>query len=169
MLNTKFWPILTIFIPVIIIMRAVIQRVLEASVHIDGIEKASIGQGLLVLIGIENADTLEDVEWLSGKIIRLRIFGDANQLMNLSVGDVNGDIIAVSQFTLHASTKKGNRPSFIRASRPETAIPLYEAFLRQLSAELGKPVKSGEFGAFMKVGLINDGPVTIIMDSKNKE
>jgi D-tyrosyl-tRNA(Tyr) deacylase len=150
-------------------MRAVIQRVREASVIIDGNEKASIGKGLLVLLGIEEADNLEDVEWLSGKILRLRIFGDENQLMNLSVQEVNGEILAVSQFTLHASTKKGNRPSFIRASKPETAIPLYEAFLSQLSADFGKPVKAGEFGADMKVRLENDGPVTIIIDTKMKE
>ena len=150
-------------------MRAVIQRVTEASVIINGIEKAAIGKGLLVLVGIEDSDNLGDMEWLSGKIVRLRIFGDENQLMNLSVQEVDGHILAVSQFTLHASTKKGNRPSFIKASKPEIAVPLYEAFLRQLSADLGKQVKSGEFGADMKVSLVNDGPVTIIIDTKNKE
>ncbi len=150
-------------------MRAIIQRVSEASVIINAVEKSSIGPGLLVLVGLEDSDNPEDVLWLSGKIARLRIFGDENGLMNLSLREVNGEILVVSQFTLHASTKKGNRPSFIKAARPETAIPLYEAFLGQLSADTGKAVKSGEFGAFMKVRLINDGPVTIIMDTKSKE
>jgi D-tyrosyl-tRNA(Tyr) deacylase len=150
-------------------MRAVIQRVKEASVTIHGSVKSSIGLGLLVLVGIEDSDDRDDIEWLCGKIIRLRIFSDDHQLMNLSVMDVGGEILAVSQFTLHASTRKGNRPSFIKASKPETAIPLYEEFLRRLSDNLGKPVHSGEFGADMKVGLINDGPVTIIIDTKNKE
>lgn len=150
-------------------MRAVVQRVSEASVAINGKEKAAIRHGLLVLIGIEDADHADDVEWLSGKIVRLRIFADAENLMNLSVQEAGGEILAVSQFTLHASTKKGNRPSFIKASKPETAIPLYEKFLNQLSADLGKPVKSGEFGADMKVSLVNDGPVTIIIDTKNRE
>lgn len=150
-------------------MRAVVQRVSEASVTINGREKAVIGPGLLVLVGIEDADHPEDVEWLSGKIARLRIFADDQNLMNLSVQEAQGEILAVSQFTLHASTKKGNRPSFIRASRPESAIPLYESFLEKLSAELGKPVKSGEFGADMQVRLVNDGPVTIIIDTKNRE
>jgi len=150
-------------------MRAVIQRVKKASVNIEGQEKAVIGKGLLVLIGIEDQDTPDDVEWLAGKIIRLRIFSDENQLMNISVREVNGEILTVSQFTLHASTKKGNRPSFIKASKPEHAVPLYHAFLKQLSTELGKPVLSGEFGADMQVALINDGPVTIIIDTKMKE
>jgi D-tyrosyl-tRNA(Tyr) deacylase len=150
-------------------MRTVIQRVKEASVVINGVEKASIGQGLLVLVGIEDSDNRDDIEWLTGKIVRLRIFSDENKLMNLSVQEVNGEILAVSQFTLHAGTKKGNRPSFIKASKPETAFSLYEVFLSKLSEYLGKLVKSGEFGADMKVHLINDGPVTIIIDTKNKE
>ncbi|MGC8744515.1 MAG: D-aminoacyl-tRNA deacylase [Verrucomicrobiia bacterium] len=150
-------------------MRAVIQRVLESSVTINGEKKASIGKGLLVLLGIEDADTEEDIEWLAGKIARLRIFSDSQGLMNLSIQDVGGDIIVVSQFTLFASTKKGNRPSFIRASKPEFAIPMYEKFLKKLSQESGKPVKCGEFGADMKVSLINDGPVTIFIDSKIRE
>ena len=150
-------------------MRAIIQRVTGASVTIKGMEKSAIRKGLLVLTGLEESDTLEDVRWLSGKIARLRIFGDAQGLMNLSLQEIDGEILVVSQFTLHASTKKGNRPSFIRAARPETAIPLYEAFLRQLSEDSGKPVKSGEFGAYMEVRLINDGPVTLFMDTKNKE
>ncbi|MFO7369929.1 MAG: D-aminoacyl-tRNA deacylase [Bacteroidales bacterium] len=150
-------------------MRAVVQRVREASVSINGKEKAAIGKGLLVLVGIEDADNSEDVEWLSGKIARLRIFADDQNLMNLSVQEAEGEILAVSQFTLHASTKKGNRPSFIRASKPETAIPLYEDLLNRLSADLGKPVKSGEFGADMQVSLLNDGPVTIIIDTKIRE
>ena len=150
-------------------MRAVIQRVSEASVTINGKEKAAIGKGLLVLVGVEDADNYEDVEWLSGKIVRLRIFGDDQNLMNLSVQEAGGEILAVSQFTLHASTKKGNRPSFIKASKPETAIPLYEDLLNRLSADFGKPVKSGEFGADMQVSLMNDGPVTIIIDTKKKE
>jgi D-tyrosyl-tRNA(Tyr) deacylase len=133
------------------------------------VEKSSIGTGLLVLVGLEDSDGPEDVRWLSGKITRLRIFGDENGLMNLSLQEINGEILVVSQFTLHASTKKGNRPSFIKAARPEIAIPLYKAFLGQLSEEAGKVVQSGEFGAYMEVRLINDGPVTIIMDSKNKE
>jgi D-tyrosyl-tRNA(Tyr) deacylase len=150
-------------------MRAVIQRVTEASVSINGTIKAAIHAGLLILIGIEEADSLEDIEWLSGKIVRLRIFSDENQLMNLSVLDVKGDILVVSQFTLFADTKKGNRPSYIRAARPETAIPLYDKFLGQLNRDLMLPVYSGEFGADMKVTLVNDGPVTIIIDTKNKE
>ena len=150
-------------------MRAVIQRVTKASVLINAVEKTSIGPGLLVLVGLEDSDSQEDVLWLSGKIARLRIFGDENGLMNLSLQEVNGEILVVSQFTLHASTKKGNRPSFIRASRPEIAIPLYQAFLDKLSADSGKKVKSGEFGAYMEVRLINDGPVTLFMDTKNKE
>ena len=158
-----------LFLSFLYSMRAVIQRVKEASVTIRGAVKSSIGLGLLVLVGIEDSDDQEDIEWVCGKIVRLRIFSDDHQLMNLSVMDVGGEILAVSQFTLHASTRKGNRPSFIKASKPETAIPLYEEFLRRLSDNLGKPVHSGEFGADMKVGLINDGPVTIIIDTKNKE
>ena len=150
-------------------MRAIIQRVKEASVFIHAVEISSIRQGLLVLVGIEDSDGPEDTEWLSGKIVRLRIFGDEKGLMNLSVSEISGEILVVSQFTLHASTKKGNRPSFIRASRPEIAIPLYQAFIDKLSADSGKKVKSGEFGAYMEVRLINDGPVTLFMDTKNKE
>jgi D-tyrosyl-tRNA(Tyr) deacylase len=150
-------------------MRAVIQRVSEASVTIDGRVKSAIGKGLLVLLGIEEVDGAEDIEWLSGKIARLRVFNDDQGVMNLSVQEVQGDIIVVSQFTLHASTKKGNRPSYIRAARPEMAIPLYEAFVKRLSADLGKPVLTGDFGADMKVTLCNDGPVTIVIDTKAKE
>jgi D-tyrosyl-tRNA(Tyr) deacylase len=150
-------------------MRAVIQRVREASVIINSIEKTSIGQGLLVLVGIEDSDNQEDIDWLSGKIVRLRIFSDENGLMNLSVQEVNGEILVVSQFTLHASTKKGNRPSFIKASRPETAIRVYHALLEKLAADSGKRVNSGEFGADMKVRLENDGPVTVYIDTKIKE
>lgn len=150
-------------------MRAVIQRVTKASVTIDGKIHSQIGSGLLVLLGIEDADTGEDIQWLSGKIVNLRIFDDADGVMNESVRDKNGDVILVSQFTLHASTKKGNRPSYIKASKPEVAIPLYEEMIQQLSADLGKPVGSGSFGADMKVELLNDGPVTILIDSKNKE
>jgi D-tyrosyl-tRNA(Tyr) deacylase len=150
-------------------MRAVIQRVQQASVVIRGKVKSSISLGLLVLLGIEDADNHEDIEWLSGKIARLRIFSDENGLMNLSVGEVNGEILVVSQFTLHASTKKGNRPSFIKAAKPEYAISLYNNFLKQLEKDLEKPVKSGAFGALMMVKLINDGPVTIVIDTKNKE
>jgi D-tyrosyl-tRNA(Tyr) deacylase len=150
-------------------MKAVIQRVSEASVTIDEVKVAYIQHGLLVLIGVEDADTLEDSAWLSGKIANLRIFGDDSGVMNLSVKDVNGDVIVVSQFTLHAQTKKGNRPSYIKASKPEVAIPLYESFVAQMKIDLGKSVQTGEFGADMKVQLINDGPVTILMDTKNKE
>ncbi len=150
-------------------MRAVIQRVTKASVTIDGKIHSQIGSGLLVLLGIEDADTGEDIQWLSGKIVNLRIFDDADGVMNESVRDKNGDIILVSQFTLHASTRKGNRPSYIKASKPEVAIPLYEKMIQQLSADLGKPVGTGSFGADMKVELLNDGPVTILIDSKNKE
>ena len=150
-------------------MRAVIQRVRTASVVIDSTVKSAIQQGLLVFVGIEENDTREDVVWLSGKIVRLRIFSDENNLMNLPVNEVPGEILVVSQFTLHASTKKGNRPSFIRAARPEKAIPLYDSFLQQLETDLGRPVSSGEFGADMKVNLMNDGPVTIVIDTKNKE
>ena len=149
-------------------MRAVIQRVSQASVTIENKIKSEIGVGLLFLIGVEDEDTQEDVNWLCGKIANLRIFNDENGVMNESLLAVEGDAIVVSQFTLHASTKKGNRPSYIKAARPETAIPLYEAFVHQLEKELGKKVGTGEFGADMKVQLINDGPVTILIDSKNK-
>lgn len=150
-------------------MRVLIQRVSEASVTIDGSVKSAIGPGLLVLLGIENEDESEDINWLCKKIIQLRIFGDEEGKMNRSVQDINGDILVISQFTLHASTKKGNRPSYIKAARPEVAIPLYENFLDQLSIALGKPVGSGTFGADMKVRLLNDGPVTIWIDSRNRE
>ena len=150
-------------------MRAVIQRVTSAGVTIGGSSKSRIGQGLLILVGIEEPDDKEDIEWLSGKICRLRVFNDKDGVMNLSVSDVNGEILVVSQFTLHASTKKGNRPSYIRSARPETAIPLYEQFIKQLSKDTGKEVKTGEFGAMMQIQLINDGPVTIWIDSKNRE
>lgn len=150
-------------------MRAVIQRVTRASVTIDGKVHSQIGEGLLVLVGIEDADTTEDIEWLSGKIVNLRIFNDAAGVMNVSVIDKKGEILIVSQFTLHASTKKGNRPSYIRASKPEIAIPLYEKMVMQLSNDLGQPVQTGIFAADMKVELLNDGPVTIIIDTKNKE
>jgi D-tyrosyl-tRNA(Tyr) deacylase len=150
-------------------MKAVIQRVSQASVTIDEIRVAEIQCGLLVLIGIEEADTEGDIQWLVSKIINLRIFGDNNGVMNLSVKDINGNIIIVSQFTLHASTKKGNRPSYTKAAKPEIAVPLYEKFIAQTQSELGKKIQTGTFGANMKVSLINDGPVTIIIDSKNKE
>lgn len=150
-------------------MRAVIQRVTHASVEIDSKVHASIGYGLLILLGIEEADNKEDIEWLSGKVARLRVFADVKGVMNLSVCDVEGDILLISQFTLHASTKKGNRPSYIKAAKPETAIPLYEQFQKQLEQDVGNPVKTGEFGAYMKVSLNNDGPVTIIIDTKNRE
>ena len=149
-------------------MRAVIQRVSRASVSIDGKVKSEIAWGLLILIGIENEDTQEDIQWLCGKIANLRIFNDEAGVMNRSVLDIEGDAIVVSQFTLHASTKKGNRPSYIKAAKPEVAIPLYEDFVEQLEKELGKKVGTGEFGADMKVELLNDGPVTILIDSKNK-
>lgn len=149
-------------------MIAVIQRVSEASVTIAGILKSKIAHGLLVLIGIEDADTVEDITWLSSKIVNLRIFNDAEGVMNVSVKDSGSDILAVSQFTLHASTKKGNRPSYIKAARPEFAIPVYEKFLKQLETDLGKPISTGEFGADMQVALINDGPVTILIDTKNR-
>ena len=150
-------------------MRVVIQRVLRASVTIEGKVHSQINSGLLVLLGIEDADTDEDIEWLSGKIINLRIFDDAAGVMNESVKEKNGDILLVSQFTLHASTKKGNRPSYIKASKPDIAIPLYEKMKRRLSIDLGKEISSGVFAANMKVELLNDGPVTIVMDTKNKE
>jgi len=150
-------------------MRAVIQRVSEASVAIDGLVKAEINTGLLVLLGIEETDSSADIEWLSGKIVRLRIFSDENQLMNFSIQDIKGQILVISQFTLFADTKKGNRPSYIRAARPEIAIPVYNKFLGQLHKDLGIPVYSGEFGADMKVKLINDGPVTIFIDTKKRD
>lgn len=150
-------------------MKAVIQKVLQSSVTIDQKIVAQIEQGLLVLVGIEDADTKEDIDWLTSKIANLRIFGDENQVMNLSVKDIKGEMLVVSQFTLHALTKKGNRPSYIKAARPEIAVPLYESFVQQMEIELGKKVQTGQFGADMKVALINDGPVTIIIDTKNKE
>jgi D-aminoacyl-tRNA deacylase len=150
-------------------MRSVIQRVTKASVMIDGKINGSIGAGLLVFLGIEDADNEEDIEWLAGKIINLRIFNDEAGIMNRSVSDTVGDILLISQFTLHASTKKGNRPSYIKASKPDIAIPLYEKMIQQLTGKLGKDISTGIFGADMKVELLNDGPVTIIIDSKNKE
>jgi D-tyrosyl-tRNA(Tyr) deacylase len=150
-------------------MKAVIQRVSEASVTIEGNIVANIQKGLLVLVGFEDEDNKEDINWLTAKIANLRIFGDENDVMNLSLKDVDGDMIIVSQFTLHASTKKGNRPSYLKASKPEIAIPLYESFVKQMGTELGKKVQTGQFGADMKVALLNDGPVTIIIDTKNKD
>lgn len=150
-------------------MKVVIQRVLKASVTIEGEMVASISNGLLVLLGVVDDDSQEDISWLSSKTVNLRIFEDENNVMNKSLLEVNGEILVVSQFTLHAATKKGNRPSYIKAAKPEVAIPLYETFITQLEADLGKPVQTGQFGAAMKVALINDGPVTIIIDSKNKE
>ena len=150
-------------------MRIVIQRVSEASVTIDSKIVAQINQGLLVLVGIEEADTIEDTNWLVSKIVNLRIFADENEIMNLSVKDIEGEIIVVSQFTLHALTKKGNRPSYIKAAKPDIAIPMYEKFVQQLESELGATIQTGQFGADMKVALINDGPVTISIDSKNRE
>ena len=150
-------------------MKIVIQRVSSASVTIDSKIVADIQKGLLVLVGIEDADNQEDIDWLCQKIANLRIFGDENEVMNLSVKDIDGEIIVVSQFTLHALTKKGNRPSYIKASKPDVAIPIYEGFVQQLEKELGKKVQTGVFGADMQVSLLNDGPVTIIIDSKNKE
>jgi len=150
-------------------MRAVIQRVSRAGVTIDNKLHASIQQGLLVLLGIEDADTPEDIEWLGAKIVQLRIFNDDEGIMNRSVQDCQGELLLVSQFTLHASTKKGNRPSYIRASKPPVAIPLYEKMIKDLSARMGKPIQSGVFGADMKVELLNDGPVTIYIDSRNRE
>lgn len=149
-------------------MRAVIQRVSAASVSIDGVVKSNIQQGLLILLGIEQADTSEDISWLTKKIAQLRIFSDEDGLMNHSLFDVKGEVIVVSQFTLHAKTKKGNRPSYIKAAKPAQAIPLYEEFVRALGQEIGKTVQTGEFGAHMQVSLCNDGPVTIIIDTKNK-
>lgn len=149
-------------------MRAVVQRVSEASVTIEGVKNAEIGPGLLILLGIEEDDSAEDISWLCRKISNMRIFNDSNGVMNESLLDVNGEAIVVSQFTLHASTKKGNRPSYIKAAKPDIALPLYEQFVSALEQETGKKVGTGEFGADMKVALINDGPVTIIIDSKNK-
>ena len=150
-------------------MRALIQRVQQASVDADGQFRNRIGKGLLVFIGIEDADIIEDIQWLSAKIMHLRIFNDDEGVMNLSLKDIHGELMLVSQFTLHASTKKGNRPSYIRASKPLVAIALYEQMIRQLETDLGKKIATGDFGADMKVSLVNDGPVTIFIDSKNKE
>jgi D-tyrosyl-tRNA(Tyr) deacylase len=150
-------------------MKAVIQRVARASVKINNILKSEIGNGLLVLVGIEEADNELDIEWLCSKIVQLRIFNDNNDIMNLSVKDIGGNILAVSQFTLHAKTRKGNRPSYIRAARPEIAVPLYNRFTARLSELLEKSIGTGEFGAMMQIELINDGPVTIIIDTKEKE
>lgn len=150
-------------------MKAVIQRVSQASVTISGKEECAIGKGLLILLGIEEADEITDITWLTAKIANLRIFNDKNEVMNLSVQEIAGEVIVVSQFTLHASTRKGNRPSYMRSAKPEISIPLYETFIKEMEKEIGKPVKKGVFGADMKVALVNDGPVTIIIDSKNKE
>ncbi len=150
-------------------MRAVIQRVSKASVTIDGKIHAQIGNGLLVLLGIEDADNNDDIEWLSGKIVNLRIFDDSDGVMNESVKDKDGEILLISQFTLHAATKKGNRPSYIRASKPDIAVPLYEKMIQQLVTDLGKEIGTGIFGADMKVELLNDGPVTIVIDTKQRE
>ena len=150
-------------------MIAVIQRVSHASVTIDGQVKGAVGQGLLILLGIEDADGPEDIAWLSKKIMQLRVFNDSNGVMNLSVQDVNGEVLIISQFTLHASTKKGNRPSYIRAARPETAIPLYESFIEACQSFTPNQIQSGEFGADMKVELLNDGPVTILIDTKDRK
>ena len=150
-------------------MKAVIQRVRNASVEIEGTIKSSIEEGLLILLGIETSDNQEDIEWLSKKIAGLRIFNDDNGVMNKSLTEVNGEALVVSQFTLHASTKKGNRPSYIKAARPEIAIPLYESFIKSMQLHIDKPIGTGEFGADMKVELLNDGPVTIIIDTKNKQ
>ena len=150
-------------------MKAVIQRVSEASVTIEGIKVADIKSGLLVLAGFENADNQEDLDWMVSKIANLRIFGDENGIMNLSLKDIDGEMVIVSQFTLHASTKKGNRPSYIKAAKPDVAVPLYESFILKMEAELGKKVQTGQFGGDMKVALLNDGPVTIIIDTKNKD
>lgn len=150
-------------------MKAVIQRVSQSSVTIDAKIVAEIHKGLLVLVGIEDSDSQEDIGWLTSKIANLRIFADENEVMNLSLKDIDGEMIVVSQFTLHALTKKGNRPSYIKASKPEIAIPLYESFVNQMEIELGKKIQTGKFGADMKVSLVNDGPVTIIIDTKNKE
>jgi D-tyrosyl-tRNA(Tyr) deacylase len=150
-------------------MRVIIQRVVSASVEVEGSIVGSIGKGMMVLVGVEDADTIGDVQWLSSKLTQLRIFNDKAGVMNESVKDIAGEILLVSQFTLHASTKKGNRPSYIKAARPETAIPLYEQFKQQLEMDLGRSIAAGIFGADMQVSLINDGPVTIFIDTKNKE
>lgn len=150
-------------------MKAVIQRVSQATVTIEGVVTAQIPQGLLVFVGIEDIDGTDDIQWLSQKIINLRIFADDNGVMNRSLKEIDGELLVVSQFTLHGATKKGNRPSYIKASKPDIAIPLYNQFLTQAGSDLGKPIKSGQFGADMKVGLVNDGPVTILIDTKNKE
>ena len=150
-------------------MRAVIQRVSQASVSIDKQLKSAINSGLLILLGIVDSDTSEDIDWLCNKIVNLRVFSDEDGVMNHSIKDINGDALVVSQFTLHASIKKGNRPSYIKAAKPEVAIPLYDEFVEKLKMILGKPVSTGEFGAMMDVSLVNDGPVTIIIDTKNKE
>lgn len=150
-------------------MKVVIQRVTQASVKVEAEIIGEINSGLLVLVGIEEADTVQDIEWLSNKVVNMRIFGDENDVMNKSVLDIDGDILIVSQFTLHASTKKGNRPSYIKAAKPDFAIPMYEQFVARVEKDLNKKVQTGEFGADMKVSLLNDGPVTIIIDSQNKE
>lgn len=150
-------------------MRAVIQRVTSASCKVENKTTGSVELGFLVLLGIEDADTLEDMEWLAGKIVNMRVFSDAEGLMNKALADVNGNILLISQFTLFAATKKGNRPGFTRAARPDKAVPLYEAMINQLSSLLNKPIQTGIFGADMKVSLVNDGPVTIVIDTKNKE
>ena len=150
-------------------MRVVVQKVTQASVVIENQTVASINKGLLVLVGIEDTDTSDDIAWLSAKIVNLRVFDDDKGVMNLSVKDVEGEVLIVSQFTLHASTKKGNRPSYIRAARPEVAIPIYQAFIKHTETLLGKPIPTGQFGAMMQVSLCNDGPVTILIDTKNKE
>lgn len=150
-------------------MRVIIQRVSESSVAIDGFVKSQIGRGYMILVGFENEDSKEDIDWLSNKICNLRIFDDEEGVMNKSIKDINGEILLISQFTLHALTKKGNRPSYIHAAKPNIAIPLYEEFIETLSRTLGKPISTGEFGADMKVQLVNDGPVTISIDTKNKE
>lgn len=150
-------------------MKVVLQRVSQASVTIENKIKSSIEKGLLILIGIENEDTSEDILWLCNKILKMRIFNDENEVMNLSLDDINGEILLISQFTLHASIKKGNRPSYIKAAKPDIAIPLYEKFIQEMETQLGKKIGTGVFGADMKVSLLNDGPVTIIIDSKNRE
>jgi len=150
-------------------MRLVVQRVLKIELRINGLVHSQIGAGLLVLLGVEENDSTEDIDWLTQKISAMRIFGDAEGKMNLDVNQVGGEVMVVSQFTLFASTKKGNRPSFIRSAKPETAIPLYEDFIKKLSVLIQKPIKTGQFGADMKIELVNDGPVTIMMDSKNRE
>ncbi|MAP55927.1 D-aminoacyl-tRNA deacylase [Altibacter sp.] len=150
-------------------MRAILQRVKEASVTVDGKLVSKIGNGFLILLGIEAEDNKEDIDWLSGKIARMRVFSDENDAMNLSLEDIGGEILVVSQFTLHASTKKGNRPSFIKAARPDIAIPLYQSFVNELSSQVSTKIQTGVFGAMMDIALVNDGPVTLFIDSKNKE